>query len=379
MKLTTAGESHGKALLAIIEGLPAHLSIDLEKINADLALRQRGFGRGGRQKIEKDQAEILSGVRNKETLGSPLTLCIYNKDYQNWSSCMSDGECDESVMQKKSVTKVRPGHADLTGVIKFGQVDARNILERASARETAIRVAAGGVYKQYLSALGVEIAGYVQEICGIKDGGMYAFNELFAAKNTETGMLDAALEAQAKEKITQLKSQGDTAGGVVEIRVKGLKSGFGSMMTYEQKLDARLVSGLMSIQAVKGVEIGDGFNVAHVSGKQVHDEIFYSDDKGYYRKTNRAGGIEGGMSNGEEIILRLAMKPIPTLMQGLSTIDYATKQTATAASERSDVCAIFAMEIIAEAVVAQVLADVVQERLGGDTMAQVVERYNALG
>ncbi len=379
MKLTTAGESHGKALVAIIEGLPAHLSIDLEKINADLALRQRGFGRGGRQKIEKDQAEILSGARNRETLGSPLTLCIYNKDYQNWSSCMSDGECDESVMQKKSVTKVRPGHADLTGVIKFAQVDARNILERASARETAIRVAAGGVYKQYLSTLGVEIAGYVREICGIKDGGRYAFNELFAAKNTETGMLDAALEAQAKEKITQLKAQGDTAGGVVEIRVRGLKSGFGSMMTYEQKLDARLASGLISIQAVKGVEIGDGFNVAHVSGKEVHDEIFYSEDKGYYRKTNRAGGIEGGMSNGEEIILRLAMKPIPTLMQGLTTVDYATKQTATAASERSDVCAIFAMEIIAEAVVAQVLADAVQERLGGDTMAQVVERYNALG
>ena len=379
MKLTTAGESHGKALLAIIEGLPAHLSIDLEKINADLALRQRGFGRGGRQKIEKDQAEILSGVRNKETLGSPLTLCIYNKDYQNWSSCMSDGECDQATMQKKSLTKVRPGHADLTGVIKFEQADARNILERASARETAIRVAAGGVYKQYLSALGVEIAGYVQAICGIKDGGMYAFNELFAAKNTETGMLNAALEAQAKEKIAQLKAQGDTAGGVVEIRVKGLKSGFGSMMTYAQKLDARLAGGLMSIQAVKGVEIGDGFNVAHVSGKQVHDEIFYSEDKGYYRKTNRAGGIEGGMSNGEEIILRLAMKPIPTLMQGLSTVDYATKQTAIAASERSDVCAIFAMEIIAEAVVAQVLADAVQERLGGDTMAQVIERYNALG
>ncbi len=378
MKLTTAGESHGKALVAIIEGLPAHLPIDLDKINEDLALRQRGFGRGGRQKIEKDQAEILSGVRNKETLGSPLTLCIYNKDYQNWSSCMSDGECDIGVMQKKRVTKVRPGHADLTGVIKFQQVDARNILERASARETAIRVAAGGVYKQYLSMLGVEIAGYVQEICGVKDGGRYAFNELLRAKTTETGMLNADLEQQAKDKISALKAQGDTAGGVVEIRVKGLKSGFGSMMTYEQKLDARLAQGLMSIQAVKGVEVGDGFNVAHVSGKEVHDEIYYNEESGYYRKTNRAGGIEGGMSNGEEVILRLAMKPIPTLMQGLSTIDYATKQTATAASERSDVCAIFAMEIIAEAVVAQVLADAVQERLGGDTMAQVVERYNAL-
>ncbi len=378
MKLTTAGESHGKALVAIIEGVPAHLPIDLDKINADLALRQRGFGRGGRQKIEKDQAEILSGVRNQETLGSPLTLCIYNKDYQNWSSCMSDGECDVAAMQKKSVTKVRPGHADLTGVIKFEQDDARNILERASARETAIRVAAGGVFKQYLSALGIEISGYVKEICGIKDEGRYAFNELSRAKTSETGMLDAALEQQAKEKISALKAQGDTAGGVVEIRVRGLKSGFGSMMTYEQKLDARLAGALMSIQAVKGVEVGDGFNVAHVSGKEIHDEIFYNEENGYYRKTNRAGGIEGGMSNGEELVLRLAMKPIPTLMQGLNTVDYLTKQAATAASERSDVCAIFAMEIIAEAVVAKVLADAVQERLGGDTMAQVIERYNAL-
>ena len=378
MKLTTAGESHGKALVAIIEGLPAHLTIDLNKINADLALRQSGFGRGGRQKIEKDQAEILTGVRNQETLGSPLTLCIYNKDYQNWSACMSDGVCEQEQMQVKSLTKVRPGHADLTGVIKFEQADARNILERASARETAIRVAAGSVYKQYLSALNVEVGGYVKEICGVKDGGRYAFNELYRAKQTQTGMIDADADCRAQEKIAALKADGDTAGGVVEIRVKGLKSGFGSMMTYGEKLDARLAQGLMSIQAVKGVEIGAGFDVAHESGKSIHDEIFYSEEQGYYRETNRAGGIEGGMSNGEEIIIRLAMKPIPTLMKGLQTVDFITKEQAVAASERSDVCAIFAMEIIAEAVVAQVIADAVQERLGGDTMAQVIERYNTL-
>ncbi len=378
MRLTTAGESHGKALVAILEGLPAHLNIDLEKINAELALRQSGFGRGGRQKIERDRVEILTGVRNGETLGSPLTLCIYNKDYANWEACMSGGKCEPFVMQQKALTKVRPGHADLTGMIKYAQMDARNILERASARETAIRVAAGSIYKQYLSALGVEIGGYVKEICGVKDGGRYAFNELFQAKQSDTGMIDLQADSLAKDKITALKKEGNTAGGVAEIRVKGLKSGFGSMMTYAEKLDSRLAQALMSIQAVKGVEIGDGFDVARKSGKEVHDEIFYSKEKGFVRETNRAGGIEGGMSNGEEIVLRLAMKPIPTLMKGLQTVDYQTKNSAVAASERSDVCAIFALEIIAEAVVAQVLADVVSERLGGDTMAEMKTRYALL-
>ena len=378
MRWTTAGESHGKALVAIIEGLPAHLKIDLDKISEDLALRQSGFGRGARQKIERDRAEILTGVRNGETLGSPVTLCIFNKDYANWSNCMSDGACDEAVMLKKRVTKVRPGHADLTGVIKFEQEDARNILERASARETAIRVAAGGVYKQYLSALGVEIGGYVKEICGVKDTGSYSFDELKQSKNTEVGMLDKQAEALAKERITKAKKEGDTAGGIVEIRVKGLKSGFGSMMTYAEKLDARLAQGLMSIQAIKGVEVGAGFAVGTTSGKDIHDEISYTEEQGFYRETNRAGGIEGGMSNGEEIVLRVAMKPIPTLMRGLNTVDYLTKERVTAASERSDVCAIFALMIIAEAVTAQVLADVVSERLGGDTMREVTERYNRL-
>lgn len=378
MKLTTAGESHGKALVAIIEGLPAHLRVDMDSVNTKLALRQSGYGRGGRQKIEKDQAEILTGVRNKETLGSPLTLCIYNKDFSNWENCMGSGECDESVMQKKSLTKVRPGHADLTGVIKFAQTDARNILERASARETAIRVAAGGVYKQYLSSLGVEISGYVKEVCGIKDTNTYSFAQTKNSKQTQLGMLDPKLEEQAVAKIAELKKAGDTAGGVAEIRVQGLKSGFGSMMTYAEKLDSKLAQGLMSIQAIKGVEIGEGFAVGEKSGKYVHDEIFYDEIRGYYRETNRAGGIEGGMSNGEELVLRVAMKPIPTLMKGLQTVDYITKEQATAASERSDVCAIFALEIIAEAVVAQVLADVVCDRLGGDTLQEQIKRYNDL-
>lgn len=378
MKLTTAGESHGKALVAIIEGLPAHLRVDMDSVNTKLALRQSGYGRGGRQKIEKDQAEILTGVRNGETLGSPVTLCIYNKDYANWEACMSAGACDETVMQKKSLTKVRPGHADLTGVLKYGHTDARNILERASARETAIRVAAGGIFEGYLSALGVQIRSYVQEICGIKDTNEYAFEDLQRAKTTQTGMLNPQAEEKAIEKITELKQNGDTAGGVVEIRVKGLKSGFGSHVTYDNKLDSRLARGLMSIQAVKGVEVGMGFQVGTVSGKAVHDEIAYDEANGFYRTSNRAGGIEGGMSNGEEIVLRIAMKPIPTLMKGLKTVDFVTKQETVAAAERSDVCAIFALSIIAESVVAHVLAETVAERLGGDRMDEVVTRYNAL-
>ena len=376
MKLTTAGESHGKALVAIIEGLPAHLAIDKEKINEELALRQKGYGRGGRQKIERDSVEILTGVRNGETLGSPLTLCIYNRDFANWENCMSDGECDNSVMEKKAVTKVRPGHADLAGVLKFSQTDARNILERASARETAVRVAAGSVFKQYLLELGVEISGYVQRVEGVVDEKEYTFDEILNAKNTELGMLDLALSDLAKARIDELKSNGDTAGGVAEIRVRGLKSGFGSMMTYAEKLDARLSSALMSIQAVKGVEVGIGFNAAKTSGKNVHDEIFYQD--GFKRKTNRAGGIEGGISNGEEIVLRVAMKPIPTLMQGLKTVDCRSLQEEIAAAERSDVCAIFALERIAEAAVAEVLARTVKERLGGDTIAEVKARYELL-
>lgn len=377
MKLTTAGESHGKALVAIVEGLPAHLPVATDKIDGALSLRQGGFGRGGRQKIEKDKVEILTGVRDGETLGSPVTLCIYNKDFANWEKVMSAEGCDKTAMQEKALTKVRPGHADLTGMLKYGQEDARNVLERASARETAIRVAAGELYRAYLQELGVEVSGFVREICGVKDEKEYPFEELPKAKTTKVGMLDKDLEEKAIEKITALREGGDTVGGVVEIRVKSLKSGFGSVMTYEEKLDGKLAQGLMSVQAVKGVEVGAGFAAASRSGKEIHDEIYFENGN-YTRKTNRAGGIEGGMSNGEEIVVRVAMKPIPTLMNGLKTVDFITKEQATAASERSDVCAIFALEIIAEAVVCQVIADAVEKRLGGDTMAEVKARYALL-
>ncbi len=374
MKLTTAGESHGKALVGIIEGLPSNLQLDFAKINADLALRQSGYGRGGRQKIEKDRIEVLSGVRNTLTLGSPLAFQIVNADYKNWENCMSADSCDVTL---RTLTKVRPGHADLTGLLKFAQTDARNILERASARETAVRVAAGSIAAQYLAALGIEIGGYVKSVCGVRDDNEYSFEKLSEAKKHPLFMLDDGKEEEAVKLIDCLKERGDTAGGVVEIRIHGLKSGFGSCMTYGEKLDARLAGALMSVQAIKGVEVGLGFAAADLPGSRVHDEI-YKKDGAFFRHTNNAGGIEGGMSNGEDIILRAAMKPIPTLMRGLNTVDFVSGEPCRAAGERSDVAAICACEIICESVAAFTLAQAVSERLGGDNMAQVIKRYSEL-
>lgn len=374
MKLSTAGESHGKQLIGIIEGLPSNLKIDTEEINYYLALRQSGYGRGGRQRIESDRAEILSGVRNRFTLGSPLAFCVANADYANWRDVMSPESCDVS---QKTLTKVRPGHADLAGLLKYDQTDARNILERASARETAVRVVAGSVARQYLRVLGISVSGYVKSVCGIADGNNYSFGELERAKKQPLFMLDAEAERRAMEKLDVLKSEGDTAGGVIEIRVSGLKSGFGSCMTYSQKLDARLCAAAMSVQAIKGVEIGLGFASAERRGSAVHDEIYYKDGK-FTRQTNNAGGIEGGMSNGGEVVLRAAMKPVPTLMRGLNTVDFVTKQPCTAAAERSDICAVCAAETVLESVTAFALAEAVSERLGGDSMREVKERYAAL-
>lgn len=374
MNFTTAGESHGKALVGIIEGLPSNLKIDIDEINRYLALRQSGYGRGDRQKIERDEVEIISGVRNLYTLGSPLSFIVRNRDYDNWRGVMAPEGCDESL---KRLTAVRPGHADLTGVKKFAKTDARNVLERASARETAARVVGGTIARQYLQALGVEISGYVKSVGGVVDGNEYPFDRLESAKNSPLFMLDKKAEGEAIKLLDKLKADGDTAGGIIEIRAKGLKSGFGSCMQYSTKLDAVLCGAMMSVQAIKGVEVGLGFGAAHLAGSKVHDEIYY--DKKYYRKTNNAGGIEGGMSNGEEIVLRAAMKPIPTLMRGLNTVDIVTKKSVKAAGERSDVAAVCAAEIILESTVAFALAKVVAERLGGDNMDEVVGRYNKLG
>ncbi len=373
MNFVSAGESHGKALAGIIEGLPSNLEIDIDEINYYLALRQSGYGRGARQKIESDKVEILSGVRNGKTLGSPLAFAVKNNDYENWREFMAPEGCD---VTKRRLTKVRPGHADLTGMLKYDTDDARNVLERASARETAARVVAGTVARQYLRAFGVEVSGYVKSVCGICDNKEYSFEALSAAKKQPLFMLDGELQKKAVALIDGLKAAGDTAGGVAEIRVKGLKSGFGSCMRYGDKLDAAICGALMSVQAVKGVEIGLGFKAADLAGSKVHDEIYYKN--GFHRKSNNAGGIEGGMSNGEEIIVRAAVKPIPTLMRGLDTVDTETMQPAKAAGERSDVIAICAAEIILESVTALTLAQAVAERLGGDNMREVTQRYRDL-
>ncbi len=371
---TTSGESHGRALTAIIEGLPSNLPVDVEEINRYLALRQGGYGRGARQKIETDRVQILSGVRNKLTLGSPVCLMVENKDYANWEAYMSPYGADVSA---RRLTRVRPGHADLSGVLKYDQTDARNILERASARETAVRVAAGTLARMFLRELGIEVGGYVRSVAGISDDREYTFEQLANVKESELFMPDAALCKRAKAEIDAIKEDKDTAGGIVEIRVKGLKSGFGSCMSYGGKLDGHLAGAVMGIQAIKGVEIGLGFEAARRRGSAVHDEIFNENGK-FVRKTNNAGGIEGGMSNGEEIILRAAMKPIPTLMRGLNTVNFDTGEACRAATERSDVCSICACEIIVESTVCFALAQKVQERLGGDNMAEIKARYALL-
>ncbi len=375
IKLTTAGESHGKGVFAIIEGVPAGLRLNLDAIDCELALRQSGYGRGARQKIEKDRAEILSGVRNLTTLGSPLTLAVWNRDYENWKGVMAPEGCDTSL---RTVENVRPGHADLSGMKKFGTADARNILERASARETAARVAAGAVLRQLLLRFGIEVTGYVRSVGNAEDKHTYTFEEIKNNRKPELFMLDKDKESEAIALVDSCKKDGDTLGGVIELRVKGLKSGFGSPMTYREKLDARLASALMSIQAIKGVEVGLGFQDAYLTGSRAHDEIYYDGERGFYRTTNRAGGIEGGMSNGEELILRAAMKPIPTLMKGLNTVNYVTKEPAKASTERSDVLAVPACEVVSESALITELCIVLSERLGGDTLDEWIKRYGEL-
>ncbi len=374
MKLTTAGESHGKGLFAILEGVPAGLKLDVSLIDAALARRQSGYGRGGRQKIESDRVELLSGVRDLVTLGSPIALAVWNRDYENWKEVMAPEGCDRS---QRQLTKVRPGHADLAGALKFGAQDARDVLERASARETAARVAAGEICRAFLNEMNITVTGYVRSLGRVCDEKQYSFAQIEGGRRPLLGMMDGAAEEAAVALIEEAKREGDTLGGVTELRVKGLKSGFGSPMTYAEKLDARVAAALMSVQAVKGVEVGGGFSLAQAKGSAAHDEIF-AEEGNFFRRTNRAGGIEGGMSNGEELVFRAAMKPIPTLMKGLKTVDLATGLPAVAAPERSDVCAVTACEAVLESALCFVLADVLAERLGGDTLAQVKERYERL-
>ncbi len=363
LRFLDGGESHGKALVAIIEGFPANFEVDLDFINKNLLLRQSGYGRGGRQKIERDKVEILSGVRFSKTLASPITMLIPNKDYENWQNIMAAfGEKSH----KKRITKPRPGHADLAGYLKYNFDDMRNVLERSSARNTAIRVAVGSLCEQALEKLGIKLVGFVEAIGKIKANIDYYDNEI--EKKTLKSPVFCPDESATFEMIAEIektKLKGDTLGGVVVVMAKGVPAGLGSYVFYDRRLDGRLAMALMSIQAVKAVEIGDGIKNAFLTGSEVHDEIIYENGQ-YKRLSNRAGGIEGGMSNGEDIIVKAYMKPIPTLIKGLRSVDVLTKAKSIAAFERSDVCATPALSIVAKSAVAIELFNAVLEKFGND-------------
>ncbi|HEX3032123.1 MAG TPA: chorismate synthase [Bacillota bacterium] len=386
LRYLTAGESHGSVLTAIVEGMPAGLQLTEDYINVQLARRQGGYGRGGRMDIERDKVELLSGVRGGYTTGAPITLQVRNKDWENWSKVMSpspDAQIDERV-----VTRPRPGHADLSGAIKYEQTDLRNILERASARETAARVAACTVGRRLLEELGIQVAGHVVGIGGAEsratmvtgpvtesasNSRLYLTRELLvqAAAESELYCADKTAEQQMIQLITQAKADGDSLGGIFEVLVTGLPVGLGSHVHWDRRLDGRLAQAVMSIQAIKGVEIGSGFDLAGLPGSQAHDELFYDSTSGFYRETNRAGGLEGGITNGEPLVVRGAMKPIPTLYKPLRSVDYITKQPFAAAIERSDVCAVPAACVVGEAVVSFTVAQAVAEKFGGDTIGEI--------
>jgi chorismate synthase len=371
LRYLTAGESHGPSLTAIVEGMPSNLPISEEDINIHLARRQQGYGRGGRMKIEQDQVTFLSGVRWGKTLGSPITLSIRNRDWANWEDRMSPRAKDR--MEEIAVTHPRPGHADLSGVIKYRQDDARNILERSSARETAARVAVGGLCLAFLRELGVQVRGYVTEIGGVAAEADVDYETRFSlSENSPCRTFDADAEEKMIAAIDRAREAGDSLGGVVEVVVQGAPVGLGSHVHWDRRLDGRLAGAVMSIQAFKGVEIGLGFEAARRPGSKVHDEIGHDEER-FFRRTNRAGGIEGGMTNGEPIVVRGAMKPIPTLYAPLLTVDMNTKEPFKATVERSDVCAVPAAAVVAEAVVAIEVAASMLEKFGGDSLEEILE------
>jgi chorismate synthase len=378
LRYLTAGESHGQALTVIVEGLPAGLPLTGEYINSQLARRQGGYGRGGRMKLENDTARLLSGVRGGMTLGSPVCILIENKDWANWSEIMSPA--GGARIAEKQVSRPRPGHADLAGALKYRHGDIRNVLERSSARETAARVAAGSLARRLLDELGIVIVGQVVQIGNLQARTGELSPALLQARLNSSRLLcaDSEIEPLMIKLIDQARNSGDTLGGIFEIRVFGLPAGLGSYVQWDRKLDGRLAAALMSIQAVKGVEVGQGFNAACRFGSQVQDEIFYEEEKGFYRKTNHAGGIEGGVTNGETLVVRAAMKPIPTLNQPLMSVDLTDKKPAPAAIERSDTCAVPAACVTGEAVVAWELARACMEKFGGDHLDELKgnwERY----
>ena len=378
LRLITAGESHGPGLTCLVEGLPAGLELAPEDLNKDMARRQLGHGRGGRMKIEKDTARVTAGVRHGFTLGGPVALQVDNRDYANWEERMSPWPVDAEVAE---VHLPRPGHADLVGTQKYKQSDVRNILERASARETAARVAGGALCKAFLAALGVQIRSHVIQIASVHAPAREApltladFDEVDASP---VRCLDAETGRAMVAEINVLRKANESLGGVFEVQSFGLVPGLGSHISWEQRLDGRLAMGILSIQAMKGVSIGEGFRIAGVPGSEAHDEIFYSEQRGYYRETNRAGGLEGGMTNGEPLTVRGAMKPLPTLTKPLRSVDIATHEPAEALRERTDSCTVPAAGVVGEAMVALVLADAYRQKFGGDHIddaRQALEAY----
>jgi chorismate synthase len=370
LRLITAGESHGPALTCIIEGLPAGLALERDALNRDLARRQLGHGRGGRMKIERDRAEVLGGVRHGRTLGGPIALQVANRDYSNWEERMNPWPVAEEVAE---VHLPRPGHADLVGTQKYGLTDVRDILERASARETAARVAGGAVAKAFLRALGVEVQSHVVQIAGVIAPPRDELTPADFAHVDESPVrcLDAEASRAMVAEIDRLRKANESLGGVFEVIAFGLVPGLGSHVTWEERLDGRLGQAILSIQAIKGVSIGNAFEVAGVPGSQAHDEIFYEQRRGYYRATNRAGGLEGGMTTGAPLVVRAAMKPLPTLTKPLRSVDISTGTPAEALRERTDSCTVPAAAVVGEAMVAFVVADAYRRKFGGDHLDDV--------
>jgi len=376
MRFFTAGESHGPQLTAIIEGLPAQMELTPEMINRELARRQGGHGRGRRMQIETDEVVISSGVRHGKTLGSPVTLTVVNDDWKHWTKIMGVEPLEEGMNPedvKRQITRPRPGHADLVGGMKYGHRDLRNVLERSSARETTMRVAIGAVAKKFLSELGIQTVAHVQEIGGITtDSTSYEALEMEALReiieNDPVYCADPEASKKMVQAIDDAKERGDTIGGVVEVVIEGCPPGLGSYVQFDRKLDGKLAGAMMSINAFKGVEFGLGFEMAKKFGSEVHDEIAWDEDRGYYRKSNRLGGLEGGMSTGMPIIVRGVMKPIPTLYKPLESVDINTKEPFVATIERSDPCAVPAASIVAEHVIATELAKVIMEEFRSDTI-----------
>lgn len=377
LRLITAGESHGPGLTCIVEGLPAGLELEQDAINADMARRQLGFGRGGRMKIERDRADVTAGVRHGRTMGGPVAMQIPNRDYGNWEERMNPWPVEREIPE---VHLPRPGHADLVGTWKYRTGDVRNILERASARETAARVAGGALAKAFLKAVGVEVRSHVTQITSVtaprRDTPLTVADFEQVDASPVRCLDDETSRAMVRE-ITVLRKNNESLGGTFEVIAFGVVPGLGSHISWEERLDGRIAMAMMSIQAMKGVGIGDGFEVAGVPGSQAHDEIFFDEQRGYYRETNHAGGLEGGMTTGEPVVVKVAMKPIPTLTKPLRSVDIDTKEPAQALRERTDSCTVPAAGVVGEAMLAHVLADAYRRKFGGDHIDDVREAVRA--